>query len=143
MAARSRLACFVRPTAHKTAGEVLTFSDLAEIPPSTADERFMLGLAFNIADSGVDGGFPSSVRQRLDAALVVGAAALGDKGGETIALEVVDGDNGCVDWELLVVDTETVTVSVRVGEETRLEDGIGRWLDVRDKVRRRECSLEI
>ena len=103
----------------------------------------MLGLAFNIADSGVDGGFPSSVRQRLDAALVVGAAALGDKGGETIALEVVDGDNGCVDWELLVVDTETVTVSVRVGEETRLEDGIGRWLDVRDKVRRRECSLEI
>lgn len=103
----------------------------------------MTSLAFFIADSCVDGTLPSSILQRLDAALVVGTATLRNEGSRTIALEVVDGDDRCVDRELLVVDTETVAVGIRVGEETGLKNRIGRWLDVWDKVRRRECSLEI
>jgi hypothetical protein len=77
----------------------------------------------------------------VNAALVVGAAALGNEGSGTIPLEVVDGTDGRIDGELLVIDTETVAVGVRVGEESGLEDGIRRGLDVGDEMRRRESSL--
>jgi len=42
---------------------------------------------------------------------------------------------------LLVVDTKTVAMGIRVGEEPRLEDGICRGLDVGDEMRRRESGL--
>lgn len=42
-----------------------------------------------------------------------------------VSLEVGDGVDGSVNRELCVVGTETVTVSVGVREETRLENGIG------------------
>jgi hypothetical protein len=60
----------------------------------------------------------------VNAALVVGAATLGNKSGGTISLKVVDGADGRIDGELLVVNAEAVPVGVRVGKESGLEDGI-------------------
>jgi len=117
------------------------FGNLAQISPCTANEAFVFSNASLIVDRRVDGSFLASIGQRLDAALVVGTAPLGDECGRAIALEVVNGHDGCVDWELLVVDSETMAVGIRVREETRLEDGVGRWLDVWNEVRRRESSL--
>lgn len=48
---------------------------------------------------------------------------------------------GSVDWQLLVVDSETVTVGVRVREETGLEDGVGGWLDTGDEMGGGESDL--
>jgi hypothetical protein len=42
---------------------------------------------------------------------------------------------------LLVVGAKTVTMGVRIREKTRLEDGIGGRLKVRNDVRRGECDL--
>ena len=44
--------------------------------------------------------------------------------------------------ELPMVDTETVTLGIRIDEETGLEKGIGRRFDVRDQVGRCEGQLE-
>lgn len=52
--------------------------------------------------------------QWVNAALVVGRTSLGDEGHGTSSLVVVDGDNRCIDRQLLVVDSQTMTVSVRV-----------------------------
>lgn len=97
--------------------------------------------ASSVAGTTVEIGPPAQIRQGLDAALVIGPVALVDKGHRSIALEVGNRNNGSVDWELLVVGSETVAVGIGVGEETRLEDGIGGGLDVRNEVRRREGSL--
>ena len=64
------------------------------------------------------------VRQRDQATLVVRSGSLVVDSHETITLEVSGGDEGCIDWELTVVYAETMTVSIGVGEKTRLEDGI-------------------
>lgn len=40
-----------------------------------------------------------------------------------------------------MVDPETVTLGIRIDEETSLEKGIRRRLDVRDQVGRREGQL--
>lgn len=81
------------------------------------------------------------VREGHQAALVVGAPPLVIDGHETITLEVGNRDERLVDGELLVVDTETVAMSIRVREQTRLEDWIGGGLDTRNEVRRGERSL--
>jgi hypothetical protein len=117
------------------------FSDLGQVSPSTANKGLVASTALLIANSSVDGSLSAKISQGVNAALVVGAAALGNEGRGTIPLEIVDGVYGRVDGELLVVDTETVAVGVRVGKESGLEDGIRRGLDVRDEMRRRESSL--
>lgn len=116
-------------------------SDLAQISPGTADEGLMPSKAGFIADSAVNGSLLGDISERPDATLVVGSVALRDEGHEAIALEVGDGDDGCIDRELLVVHTETVTVGIWVREETGLEDWISRGFDVRDSVGRREGGL--
>jgi len=116
-------------------------SDLAQIPPGATDKGLVAGKTGGIVNGGIKSAFLADVGQGMDAALVVGAAALGNERRRTIALEVGDGDDGLVDWQLLVVDAQTVTVSVRVREEAGLEDRVGRSLDVRDEVRRREGGL--
>jgi hypothetical protein len=77
----------------------------------------------------------------MNAALVVGAAVLGNVGSGTIPLEVVDRVDRRVDWKLLIVDTKAVAMGIGVREEPGLEDGICRGLDVGDEMRRRESSL--
>jgi hypothetical protein len=119
----------------------LTFSDLGQVSPSTANESLVASKALLIANSGVDGCLSANIGQGVNAALVVGAAALRNESSGTIPLEVVDRVYGCVDGELLVVDAETVAVGVRVGKESGLEDGIRRGLDVGDEMRRRKSSL--
>jgi hypothetical protein len=94
-----------------------------------------------ITNSTVDGSLSASIGQGVNAALVVGAAALGNVGSGTIPLEVVDRDDRRVDGELLIVDTKTVAMGVGVREEPGLEDGICRGLDVGDEMRRRESGL--
>ena len=48
---------------------------------------------------------------------------------------------GAVDWKLLVVDTDAMTVGVGIGEETGLKNWIGRRFDSRDHVGRIVCHL--
>jgi len=94
-----------------------------------------------IANSGIDCSFLAGIGQGVNAALVVGAAALGNEGSGTIPLEIVDRVERRVDGELLIVDTKTVAMGIGVGEEPRLEDGICGGLDVGNEMRRRESSL--
>ena len=77
----------------------------------------------------------------MDAALVVRAAALGDVGTGSITLEVDDGNNRSIYRQLLVVGTKAVTMSIRVREQTRLKDGVGRRFNVWNEVGRREGNL--
>ena len=58
-----------------------------------------------------------------------------------VALERVECVEGLVDGDLVVVGSEAVAVSVGVGEETALEDGIGGGFDAWDHVRGGECGL--
>ena len=55
-----------------------------------------------------------------------------------VALEVghLVARDGRVDRQLLVVDADAVTVRVRVREQARLEDGVGRGLNAGNHVRR-------
>lgn len=101
----------------------------------------MASNALLITSSGVDGSLSASIRQGVNAALVVGAAALGNEGSGTIPLEVVDRVERRVDGELLIIYTKTVTMGIGVREEPGLEDGICRGLDVGDEMRGRESSL--
>ena len=78
---------------------ILTLCDEAQVDVGVAEPRLVLDLLVR----------PRLVRQRNEAALVVGARSLVVDGHETIALEVRDWRNGRVDGELGVVDTETVT----------------------------------
>lgn len=54
------------------------------------------------------------------------------EGHGSISLEVVDvvlNTRWLVDWQLLVVDSDSVSVGVWVREESRLQDWVGRWLE--------------
>lgn len=51
------------------------------------------------------------------------------------------GAVGAVDGDLLVIDSETVTMGVRVGEESSLEHFVERGFDTWDEVGRREGRL--
>lgn len=46
-----------------------------------------------------------------------------------------------IDWKLLIVDANTVTVGICIGEETRLQHRVGRWLDSRYQMRWAESNL--
>lgn len=125
----------------KNIPEILTLSNLAKISPRSADEGFVAGLTFMITDGRVNSTLPASIFQWFDAALVVRETALRDVSTRSITLEVDHGDDRSIDRQLLVVDTKTVTVSIGVGEQTRLEDGIGRRFDIWNKMGRREGNL--
>jgi len=84
---------------------------------------------------------PLFILEGRDSALVVGSEALVIVVRRTIPLEVSDGYDRPVDWELLVVHPKTVTVGIGVGEQTGLQDRICRWLDTGNKMRRRESRL--
>jgi hypothetical protein len=56
-------------------------------------------------------------------------------------LEVCNGYDRRVHWELLVIDAETVAVSVGVGEEATLQDRVRTRLDSGYDVGRRKCCL--
>ena len=81
------------------------------------------------------------VVESLKRRLVVGSRTLVVESGGTISLEVGGLSERRVDRKLSVVDSETVSVSVGVREESRLEDGIGTRLDSRNEVGRREGDL--
>jgi len=90
------------------------FANSAELVAGIADELLVLGILVRLL----------LVSQRRDRALIVGTRTLVVVGGGTVALEVGDGDDRCVNGQLLVVHTQTVTVGIGVGEETGLEDGV-------------------
>lgn len=79
----------------------------------------------------------------LNGAQVGRARALVEESHVAVTLEVGNAV-GCacrVGGELLVVGADTVTVGIGVGEETRLQDGVGRGLNSRRHVGRVESDL--
>ena len=91
----------------------------------------------------VEVGAPVFEGDGLDGAQIVRAGSLVVEGHVPITLEIGNAVSAAsaVNGELLVVDTNTMAVSVRVGEEARLEDGIGRRLNAGDHVCRVEGGL--
>lgn len=80
--------------------------------------------------------------QRAEARWVVGVRAIVTVDGhQAITLVRVEGPQGAVYGDLLVVDAQAVTVGVGVREEAGLQNWVGRGLDTRDHVRRGEGSL--
>lgn len=76
------------------------------------------------------------------AARVVGVGAVVAVDGHgAVALVRVEGPEGRVDGDLLVVDAEAVAVGVGVREQAALQDGVGRGLDAGDEVRGRKGHL--
>ena len=74
--------------------------DLAEVCLCSAEEDLVLDRLIQLG----------LVHERHDAALVVRARGLVVDRHETVPLEVRNGRDRCVDWQLAVVDTETVAV---------------------------------
>ncbi len=70
----------------------------------------------------------------------VGAVVAVD-GHDAVALVRVEGAQGLVDGNLLVVDAQAVAVGVGVAEKAGLQDWVGRGLDAGDHVRGREGNL--
>lgn len=101
------------------------------------------GLAGEVSVSLANVYGSSSELNRVDGAEVGGSRTLVVKGHVTISLEVaeLEGGFGSVDRQLLVVGTNSVAVSIWVGEESRLEDGIGRGLNARRHMRWVESNL--
>ena len=89
----------------------------------------------------VDGAFTEL--NRVDRGKIVGARALVVESHAAVALEIaaVVCHPVLVNGELLIVDTNTMTVSVGVGEETRLEDRIGGGLHAGWQMRWVESNL--
>lgn len=119
----------------------LTFSDFAQIPVRATNPFLVISLAFSVSGSTVGRTLMPEVCQGDDGALIVGTSTLVVDGHEAVALEVGDRNNGLVNRNLRVVDTKSVTVGVRVGEKTGLQDRIARRLKVGDRVGGREGSL--
>lgn len=119
-----------------------TLGGHAEIPECATDEVLMLEFPLSVTDGMVDRCLGRLVREGLDRALVVRAVALRYECALAVALEVGDGVQWGVDRELLVVDSEAVAVGVWVREQTRLQDGVRRRLDVRYCVRGRKRYLQ-
>jgi hypothetical protein len=76
----------------------------------------MFSQPFPIICGSVKGAFVTHVTKGLNGGLVVGPAALRIERSESVPLEVGNWDDGSINWQLLVVDTKTVAMSVRVGE---------------------------
>ena len=74
---------------------------------------------------------------------VVWSSPLVEESHRTVSLEVshLVRDNRLVDGELLVVNTDSVSVSIGVGEESGLENRVGRWFDTWNHVRWVESGL--
>lgn len=83
------------------------------------------------------------VFQGRNGTLVVRACSLVVECHGTIALEVGNRGNGRIDRKLVVIHTKPVTVGVRVGEQSRLKDGVSRGLVVGNQMAGRESSLLI
>lgn len=81
------------------------------------------------------------VLNRLERRLIVGSGTLTDKQTRSSTLEVGRRDQGRIDGQLVVVDAETVALSVRVREHAGLEYRVGRSFDSGDQVRGREGDL--
>jgi len=81
------------------------------------------------------------VSQRSDAALVVGSRALADESAPSVPLEIGNRNHRRINRQLLVIHTKTMTVCIRVREQTRLEHRVCGRLDTRNGMRRRESSL--
>lgn len=62
-------------------------------------------------------------------------------GHHAVALVRVEGPEGLIDRDLLVVHPEAMAVGVRVGEEAGLQHGVRRGLHPRDHVRRGKGEL--
>lgn len=101
----------------------------------------MTSLSLEVASRRFDSTLLASERQRLNRALIVGPAALVDVRLRAVSLEVSNRSHRSVNRKLLVVGAETMTVGVRIREETGLQNGICGRLDVRNEVRGREGSL--
>jgi hypothetical protein len=117
------------------AGAVEVFgTDLAEEADGFADEA-----AVDLAE--IDGALAEG--DGLDGTQVGRARALVEEGHIAVTLEIGDTVRcaGGVGGELLVVGTDAVTVGVGVGEEARLQDGVGRGLNARRHVGRVESDL--
>jgi hypothetical protein len=53
----------------------------------------------------------------------------------------IESAEGAIDRNLLVIGPQAVAVGVRIGEKTRLKDGVSRGLHTRHHVRRGEGGL--
>ena len=102
----------------------------------------MLGCPLMIFDATLESALSAQIREGLDSALIVGTRALRHKCRRTVTLEVGNGANWRVNRQLLVVDTKTMAVGVRIRKETGLQDGINRILEVGNNVGRRKCGLK-
>lgn len=94
-----------------------------------------------VSRAAINSALLAVIRQGCDGTLVVGPGALVVVRCGPVTLEVCNGHDGSVDGQLLVVDTKTMTMCVRVREETRLENWVGRRLDIRNSMRGRESRL--
>ena len=119
----------------------LTLSNDTKISPCSADEGFMAGLTFLVTGARVNGTLPVTIIQWFEATLVVREAALRDVCSSSITLEVDNGNNRSIDWQLLIVGSKTMTVGIRVREKTGLKNGVGRRFNVRNEMGRRKGSL--
>ena len=59
----------------------------------------------------------------------------------SITLERVESVEWGVDWDLLIIDTKSVTLGIWVREQTGLKNWIGRWLNTWNKVGWCESNL--
>jgi len=101
----------------------------------------VLSKPLGIPNAGVDSSLLLRVGERRNGAGVIGAGALGKVARWAISLEVDNRDDWLVDWQLLIVGTEAVTVGIGIGEKTGLKDRVSRWLNVGDEMGWREGSL--
>lgn len=109
-------------------------ADLAEEADGLTDEA-----AVDLVE--VDGALAEG--DGLDGAQVGWARALVEERHVAVTLEVGDAVRcaGGVGGKLLVVGTDAVAVGIGVGEETRLQDRVGRGLNARRHVSRIESDL--
>lgn len=127
---------------HQTQGQRRhTFSNLAQISVSASNPGLMSGQTLMFASIEIDSALLRRIRKRLNGALIVGSTTLRNVGLRPIALEVGNRHNRLVNRDLLIISTQTMTMSIRVREQSRLQDRIERGLDERDKVRWRERAL--
>lgn len=74
--------------------------------------------------------------------IVRGVSLVSVNGHETISLTVREPDSvRTVDWDLGIVDTESVAVGIRVGEKSALEHFVFRRLNTWDEVAWSESRL--
>ena len=98
-------------------------------------------LTFLITAARVNGTLLVTIIQWFEATLVVREATLRDVCSRPITLEIHHGNDRSINRQLLIVGTKTMTMSIRVREETGLKNGVGRRFNVRDEMGGRKCNL--